>query len=225
MGEAIGLSLPFAAGLAASPFPLVAIVLILAAPGGRARAMVFAAAAIAGVAGVGALVLVLAGDEASDASGDPEPWVSALRLALGLLLLAYAAKAVLTRDRDRPAETPAWMRALDGLSPLRAAGMGALTSSLNPKNLALTIAGAAAIAQVDLSAGAAAASLAVFTVVATLGVTVPLGLALVMGPRSEPILGGIKDWAIRNNGAIMAVLALVFGVTLVGEAIAGFSGA
>jgi hypothetical protein len=222
MGEAIGTSLPFAVGLAASPFPLVAMVLILAAPGGRGRAIAFAAAGIAGVAGVGALVLVLAGDEAADSSGDPRGWVSALRLVLGLLLLAYAAKAAATRGRDAPSGPPAWMRALDGMGPVRAAGMGALASALNPKNLALTIAGAAAIAQADLAPGPAAASLAVFTAIGTLGLTVPLGASLLLGPRSAPALGAVKDWAVRNNGTIMGMLALVFGVTLVGEAIAGF---
>jgi maltodextrin utilization protein YvdJ len=33
----------------------------------------------------------------------------------------------------------------------------------------------------------------------------------------------MKDWLARNNAVIMAVLVLVIGVKLIGDAISGFS--
>lgn len=224
MGEAIGQSLPFAVGLALSPFPPVAMVLMLGSGRGRANAVVFALAAVGGVAAVGAVVLLVAGGGAVDSEGDPALWVSILRLGLGLLLLTYAARALVFRGRKPKAEgATRWLRALGGLTAARAAGLGLLASALNPKNLVLAVAGAAAIAQADLDAGAAAASLAVLVVIGTLGSTVPLALSLVLGPRGEPALRAVKDRAERNSDLIMALLALVFGATLLGEGIDGLS--
>lgn len=224
MGEAIGLGLPFAVGLAVSPFPLVALVVILSGPRGRSNGIVFAAAAVAGIAAVGGAVLLLSAGDAADAEGDPATWMSLLRLALGLLLLAYAAKGLLgLRSAGAEPEPPGWMRALAGVTPARAAGMGVLVCALNPKALALTIAAAAAVAQQELPPGQAAASLAVLVAIGTLGLTVPLAFALALGERSEPALVAVKGWMIRHDGAIMAVLALVFGASLTGDALAGLS--
>ncbi|WP_217921755.1 GAP family protein [Miltoncostaea oceani] len=224
MGVAIGQSLPFAVGLALSPFPLVAMVLILGAPGGRATGAVFALASVVGVAAVGVVVLLLAGDEAATGSGRPATWVSVLRLAIGLGLVALAASK--WRGRPAPGDTPAlpgWMGRIDGLRPGGAAGMGLLLSALNPKNLALAVAGSAAIAQAELPAGSAAVALALFVVVATLGVTAPLAMSVVLGHRGDRVLAAVKDGMVRHNDVILAVLALVIGATLIGDAISGFS--
>jgi hypothetical protein len=42
-----------------------------------------------------------------------------------------------------------------------------------------------------------------------------------LGERSEEILGRLKTWMAGNNAAIMAVLCLVIGAKLVGDAIGG----
>ena len=224
MGQAVGQSLPFAAGLAVSPFPLVAMVLILGTRHGRVNGPVFALASILGIAVVGAVVLALSGDDAATDSGAPAAWVTGLRLALGLLLLAYAAKGLFRRPPAgaEPA-LPAWMRALESLTAIRAAGMGLVLSALNPKNLALAVAGAAAIAQAEPPPGQAAGALAIMVAIGTLGVTVPLAMTLALGARGVAALESVKDWMVRNNGVIMAVVALIFGASLVGDAIAGFS--
>jgi predicted negative regulator of RcsB-dependent stress response len=44
------------------------------------------------------------------------------------------------------------------------------------------------------------------------------------GDRSRELLDQMKDWLARNNAVIMAVLLLVIGVKLIGDAISGFSG-
>ena len=44
-----------------------------------------------------------------------------------------------------------------------------------------------------------------------------------MGARAGALLDGLKRWMARNNAVIMAVLLLVIGAKLVGEAISGFS--
>jgi hypothetical protein len=79
------------------------------------------------------------------------------------------------------------------------------------------------VSQFDLSAGEQAAAWAVFTVIATLGVAVPMAIYLFMGAKAAATLEALKDWMARNNTAVMAVLLLIIGVKLVGDAITGLA--
>jgi Sap-like sulfolipid-1-addressing protein len=95
--------------------------------------------------------------------------------------------------------------------------------ALNPKNILLTGAAAAEIAEVGLSASNEAVVLAAFVVIASVGVLTPLVLALALGDRSRDVLDGLRGWMARNNAVIMAVLFLLIGAKLVGGSIAGLS--
>lgn len=44
-----------------------------------------------------------------------------------------------------------------------------------------------------------------------------------MGARAAAVLDRLKAWMIRNSSVVMAVLCLVVGAKLVGDAISGFS--
>jgi hypothetical protein len=44
-----------------------------------------------------------------------------------------------------------------------------------------------------------------------------------LGDRSRQILFGLRDWMGQYNAVIMAVLCLVIGAKLIGDAIGGFS--
>ena len=52
----------------------------------------------------------------------------------------------------------------------------------------------------------------------------PVGIYFTLGERSGPILDRLQTWMAQNNAVIMAVLCLVIGAKLIGDAIAGFSG-
>jgi hypothetical protein len=62
-----------------------------------------------------------------------------------------------------------------------------------------------------------------FTAIASVGIVAPLAVYLAMGNRSAARLEGLKSWMTRNNTAIMAVLCLVVGAKLIGDAITGLS--
>ena len=51
----------------------------------------------------------------------------------------------------------------------------------------------------------------------------PVVIYFVLGDRAAPILERLKSWLAENNGVIMAVLLLIIGAKLIGDAIAGFS--
>jgi hypothetical protein len=115
------------------------------------------------------------------------------------------------------------MGAIEAFTPAKAAGAGAVLAGANPKNLLLAVGAAAAIAQTGISGGEQALSYAVFAVIGTIGVGVPVVIYFTMGDRASQILDRLKAWMGQNNAVIMAVLCLVIGAKLIGDGIAGLS--
>lgn len=221
MGAAIGDVLGLAAGVAVSPLPIVAMILVLATPRGRVNGSLFGIGWLAGLSILGTVVLLLAGPADPSDDGAPAAWTGWLKLLLGVGALLLAAR----QWRGRPAEgadpqMPKWMAGLDKLKPGGALGLGALLSGVNPKNAGLTIAAAATIAGAGLAGGEQAVTLAVFVVIGSAGVLAPLIVYLVAGERAARTLDAWKTWSGDHNAAIMAVLFLVFGFKLVGDGIA-----
>ena len=224
MGEAIGDALPSAVGVALSPVPIIAVVLMLVTERARVNGPAFVVGWLVGLAAVGVIVLAVAGP--TDASEDSEPatWISTLQLVLGLLLLLIALRSWRARPHEGDeAPLPTWMGAIDAFGPGKAFGGAAVLVALNPKNLLLAIAGAAAIAQTGVSGGEQAIAYAVFAVVATVGVAAPVVIYFVMGDRAAHVLDELKSWMAHNNAVIMTVLCLIIGVKLVGDALGGLT--
>ena len=218
MGDAIGATLGPAVGIAISPTPIAAVILILF--GGRARSngVAFMLAWIVGVAAVTTVVVLIPGLEAD--GGGPSAVTGWIKLVLGILLLVLGVRQWLTRPspEEEPA-VPGWMSRIDEMRPVAASGLGLLLSALNPKNLLLAVAAGASIGALPLSAAETVGAVATFTAVATLTVTVPVIGYLVAGRRLGPALERTKAWLITNDAAVMAVLLVVFGTSLLGDAL------
>jgi len=224
MGQAIGDVLPLAIGVALSPVPIIAIILMLGTPRARSTGLAFALGWLAGLTIAGAVMLAIASGNADSSSGGPATWVSVLKLALGILFLLLAVKQ--WRGRPQPGQEPTmpkWMQTIDTFTPGKSLGIGVVLSGLNPKNLALTIAAATVIAQAGISHGQEAGALAVFILLGSLTILAPLGIYFALGPKATQILDGMKAWMSVHNAAIMTVLLLVLGAKLTGDAIGGLS--
>ena len=173
---------------------------------------------------VGAIMLSIAGGATASTSTGPATWVDVLFLVLGLLLILLALKQWGGRPHgEEEPPTPKWMGALESFTPVKAGGAGVVLSALNPKNLMLAIAGAAAIAQTGISTGQQAGAYVVFVVIASIGVATPVVIYFALGDRSRDILDRLKIWLVRNNSVIMTVLLVVIGSKILGEAISGLS--
>ncbi len=224
MGAAIGDMLPLAVGVAISPVPVIAVVLMLGTPRARPNGLAFALGWVAGLTIVGGVVLALANGNSQADDGGPETWVSFVKLTLGALFLLLAARTWRTRPRaGQEAAMPKWMQAIDTFTTGRSFGFGVLLSGVNPKNLALTIAAATAIAQTGSSGAEAAGALAVYIVVGSLSILAPVVIYFAMGAKAAVILDELKTWMAAHNAAIMSVLLLVLGAKLIGDAIGGLS--
>jgi threonine/homoserine/homoserine lactone efflux protein len=134
MARTIGDMLPAAVGVAISPLPIVAVVLMLVTARGRVNGPAFLLGWLVGIAAAGTILLLLASGADASEDGQPASWIDWLKLVLGLLLLMVAVR----QWRARPHEgeepvTPKWMGALESFTPAKAGGAGVLLSALDPR--------------------------------------------------------------------------------------------
>ena len=224
MGQAIGGSLPLAVGIALSPVPIIAVVLMLSSRRAKVNGPAFVLGWLIGLGVVGAVVLSLAGSGGASKSGAPAAWVSWVKIVLGVLLLLVAVRQFRGRPHgDEAPQMPKWMATIDETTPVAAVGLAAVLSGANPKNLLLAVAGAAAIAGTGISGSQQALAYLVFALIGTLGVGIPVGIYFAMGARSEKLLAGLKDWMSAHNAVIMTVLCLIIAAKLIGDGISGLA--
>lgn len=218
MGEAIGATLGFAVGIAISPIPVAAVILMLFSGRARTNALAFGAGWVVGIAAVASIVAALPG--VGTDTGEPSDATGWIKLVLGLLLLLVAVRQWRGRPTgDAEPPVPGWMARIDDLRPGAAVGLGLALSAVNPKNLLLGAAAGASLAALDLPTGQAVGGIVVYTAVAAATVAVPVAAYLVAGARLDPTLAHTKEWLIANNSVVLAVLLVVFGVNLVGDAL------
>lgn len=222
LGNAIGDLLPSAVGVALSPVPIVAVILMLGTERARSNGPAFALGWVGGLAAVTVLVLLVAGD--ADSSNGTSTAVAVVTLLFGLVLLLVAARQWQARPRgDAEPSMPGWMAAIDEFTAARALGLGVLLSAVNPKNLALAVATGAGLAQAGLSAGGDVAGVIVFVGIASLTVAGPVLAYLVVGERAESVLGDVKQFMVDHNAAIMTVVCLALAAKLFGTGIGGLT--
>jgi threonine/homoserine/homoserine lactone efflux protein len=220
--SAIGNILPLALGVAISPIPIIAVILMLLSPKARTNGLAFLVGWVVGLSVAGIVMTILFGN-AGVGSGGGSNVGSLIRILLGLLLVWLGVRSFRKRPRagEQP-ELPGWMRAIDSFTPLKALGIALLLSAINPKNLTLMVAAAVTIAQADLSTVSVAFVLIIFVLLGSLSIAVPIALYFLGGPSAARALDGLRTWLSANNATVMAVLLLVIGVVLFGKGLGGF---
>jgi threonine/homoserine/homoserine lactone efflux protein len=222
MGLVLGDLLPLAVGVAISPIPIIAVILMLLAPKAGGTSAGFLLGWLVGIAGATTAFLLLAGTQELGSSSEPSTASSWVKLVVGVLLLGLAVGQ--WRGRPQPGQQPAmpkWMSAIDRFTAVKAAGLGVLLSAVNPKNLLMCVAAGTIIAGGGLSGGQAVWSVVVFTVLAASTVAVPvLGYAIGRKRMVGP-LESLHRWLTVHNAAVMATLLLVIGVVLIGKGLGG----
>jgi threonine/homoserine/homoserine lactone efflux protein len=223
MGQAIGESITFAIGVAISPVPIIAIVLMLLSKKAGANSLAFALGWVIGVAGATAVVIAASGAIGTGSGGAPSHGVSIVKIVLGVLLLLVGLRDWRKRPKaGQPATLPKWLQAIESITPVKSGALGIALSALNPKNLLMIVGGGLAIANAPASTGGKVVAAAIFVVLAISTVVLPVVLFRILGARAQTTLESLNVWLQSNNAVVMAVLVLVIGVVLVGKGIAGF---
>ncbi len=184
----------------------------------RSNSVAFMVAWVLGIALVTTVVLLIPGLEASDS--EPSTATGWIKAALGFSLVSLAVRQWKSRPRqgDEP-KTPAWMGKIDTMKFWGSFGLGFLLSALNTKNLLLAAAAGATIGSIEMTTTETATTVILFTLVAAATVVIPVAGYLIAGDRLDGSLDAAKTWLMENNSTVMAVLLLVFGAVLLGDAI------
>ena len=223
MGEAIGEILTPAVGVALSPIPIVAVILMLFSAKAKTNGPAFVGGWRGGFLAVVGLVLFLpAPANVSSSDGKPSTTASVIQLVLGVLLLLLAAKQWKGRPHgDEEPTMPKWMATIDKTTPIMAVGLGAFLSDVNPKNLIFNLSAGTSIVSVGTSTGGEIAAMIVYALLASLSVGVPVVWYLAAPESAGKALEKIRVWLVHNNAIVMAVLFLLLGVNIVGKGISG----
>jgi threonine/homoserine/homoserine lactone efflux protein len=201
--------LPYAAGVFASPLPVIVATVLLFTPRPRPTSVTYVVIWIAGLTLATVVMSLLAG--AIQGQQGTGVWGAWARAALGLILVVVAVRMWLGRSEE---STPAWLSTLMDAGPREAVRYGLLLSLANPKELLMAAAAGLAVGASDVGTVAAAGAIAVFVAVGAASVAAPLVVFLVGGRSTLGRLATIREWLQCNSVAVASGVLLAIGVLL-----------
>lgn len=220
MSQVIGEILPLAVGVAISPIPIIAAILMLLSPKARATSVGFMIGWLAGIV-VAVLVFIALSSVIAQSDDGSSTTAGVITIILGGLLVLLAVRQWRSRPTagDEP-EMPSWMAAIDSLTAAKGLGLGFLLAAVNPKNLLLAASAGVIIGSAGLSGSSLVVVVAIFTLIAGCTVLIPVIGYLIASDKLAGPLDSLRGWLVHNNATVMAVLLLVIGVNVIGKGIA-----
>jgi len=140
-------------------------------------------------------------------------WPVALAVS-ALFALVIGALAMWRGRMENAGRLRHWLGRLEALSPRKAFLAGFLAVSLNAKNAALTLSVVHGIRSATAGVGESVAVVALFIVVATLGVCAPAALSIALPGRAGPLLEIWRLRLLRHSRALVAWVLLGSGTLL-----------
>lgn len=217
MGGLISELLPRAAIVAVSPIPVLAVILMLLTDRGRTNSLAYLGGWAAGMTAM-AVIAALAGvGEVATHPSRP------LAVVMVVVAAAFIVGAIVEfRRRPRRGEehvSPWWARLLHRIGPGQAFGLGVFLVVVNAKDALATI---DAGGHLDASAeplAAKAVALAVFVLVGSLPVLIPIAVRFGAGEAAEPTLHRWRSWLERHGPLAVAIVLAVVAVALLVQAV------
>ena len=205
---------------AASPLVLTATFVVIRSDRPRTNGVAFLGGFLLGTTiacGVG-LVLGQAAVERLDSHGTVE---EVLTLLLGVALLVVGLQ---TRHASPPPESEgsrasAILTGLGHVRPAAAFSLAGLLGFGGPKRLVLTVLAMAAVSGASLGDVEDLTLVVVYIAVATVLVTVPVGIVIIAGARAAVILQRGQSWLTTHATALRVWLSLGIGAALVVDAL------
>jgi threonine/homoserine/homoserine lactone efflux protein len=223
VGQAIGQSITSAIGVAISPIPIIAIILMLLSKRAGSNSLAFTAGWVGGIAGALTVIILISSSIGTGPDNSPSSGTSTTKVVIGAAILLLGVRYWRKRPSPgEPTELPKWLRSIEAITPWKSLGLGIGLSVVNPKNILLLVAGGLAIAGAPATSGGKVVAAIVFVILAASTVVLPVVLYKILGDRAERSLESLNNWLQANNATVMSVLLLVIGVDLIGKGIGGF---
>ena len=215
--NAVDQALPMAIGLMLSPFPVLALLIILMTANARQNSFGFMIGWFLGIMAVALLTFLVP----AIAGGNREPSVASgwIRLTFGVLLLIGAVKQF--NKRPGKGETPQIPRLIERLDRV---GVGAslftgfLLSGVNVKNLMFIAGGTLTIIQAPGAISAHLLAFVIFTLIGTLLLFLILMVYFVLGDKAQQALMTSRKWLTQHVYVVLAALLFFISAILLSQA-------
>ncbi len=216
---------PMALGLALSPIPIIAVILMLFSKRAKVNAPLYAATWVLSMTVLGTVALILLGDNEIIEQDTTKTGGSIAVLVFGVLFVAYGAFLWMRRPRDpQNVKTPRWLDAIDDIHPILAVGLGLTGVLFNTKNLPLFLAAVEHILAADLGMALSFIALGIFIMMASVTVVTPIVLFMTGNERMHARLDTFRVWLTRHSQSILAWVFLIMGGVMVLNNVAALFG-
>ena len=195
-------------GIAAAPWCIIGMIVILGTSRPLANAGAFLAGAVTTMIGLFAICNALFGDLDLTVHTAPASTTAAIQLAVGVALFVWGGERYVRRRsrEDGPPPTPKWLSLVDRIRPVIAYPVG-----LCMPNPILAVAGSLAILKADLSAGENLAALVVFILVSLCTLITPVVVYARSPEQVGTRLQTWKLWLAAHSGDILTALLAFYG--------------
>ena len=205
----IGLAIAF------DPLPLTAFIVVLPSRRGTVKGAAFVSGWLVSLAVVVAITVLATGNNPPKPSTAPSLAGLAVKIAIGVGLVAIAIRQRRRMGRPRkPKKPPKWQEHVDNMSPWFAFG---LAPAVQP--WALIGAGAATVMEAKLSSAQSYLALVLFCV---LGSASYLAMEIYAGLRpgkSQVLLAGFRTWIDAHTDQVIIWGSLIVGFWLIANGI------
>ncbi|MBY8878954.1 GAP family protein [Actinacidiphila acidipaludis] len=212
-------------GLAITLGPLhnTAFILLLSSKRGVRNGLAFILAWLAMLVLLIAFVVTLTGGNPPKHHSASSTAELAIKLAIGVGMVAFAEYRRRRRgggqQKRRKRRTPKWQTRLDQVSPWMSAALGVL---LQPWGA--VVAGAATVAEADLSSAATWAALVGYCLLATSSLLAMELYTTFRPAAAKARLEGVRRWIDQHQEQALVSLSLALGLWLMGKSIYGLVG-
>lgn len=202
-------------GVAASPLPVVGVLIILLSKRAFPGSLTLAVSWVLGIVVALAVAMGFSASIRMPRAGTDlqSEGVFALLLGVGLMITG----AITKRSRSRSPqsqEPPLWVSSVDGLSPVAAGLLAFSNATTSPKNLALAITAGRRVVESSVSYYGAASAIAAYVLIASSSVMIPVIIYIFGGRRSAAILQGWRQRITQHATVIMEIMLFVLGVAM-----------
>ena len=206
---------------AASPVTLLATLVVVGSGRGRANGAMFLVGFLVGQSAVCMFALFVGSASFTGRKEHDSTVADALELAMGVLLVAVGVAGRHRRGSGtgrEPSRVTALVERLRRLRPGTAFTAGGVLG-VGTKRFAVTVLAAASIAAAGLQADEETGLAALYIVVASVLVWLPVGLYMLFGSRAESWILRSEAWLEANGSVLTAWISLVFGALLCADAL------
>jgi hypothetical protein len=191
-------------GIAAAPWCVIGVILILSAPHGLRTSIVFLLGASTSMVVIYAICSAAFGHFTVAQPSSASSGIDWAKLVTGLALLLFGLWRL--RRPTHPASSPRWLSIVDRVNMPTAYAIG-----LAMPNPIFAAAGAVQIVKAGIVPAAEAAYLAVFIAISLSSMLIPVLLYARAPVATAARLAGWKTWLARNSGLILTVLLIGYG--------------